>query len=66
MGKLFGRLRLNHVAVIKRATITAVKTDITIPIAKVTAKPLTGPDPTKYRVTAAIKVVIFASKIYLT
>ena len=34
-----------------------------IPIPKVTENPLTGPDPIKNNITAAIKVVIFASII---
>jgi len=34
-----------------------------MPIPRVTAKPLTGPDPRKKSMIADIKVVIFASKI---
>ena len=36
---------------------------VTIPIAKVTAKPFTGPDPRKNSIIADINVVIFASSI---
>ncbi len=35
---------------------------VTIPIPKVIAKPFTGPEPKANNITAAIKVVIFASK----
>ena len=41
----------------------AVNTDVNIPIASVTENPLTGPEPIKNKILAAIKVVIFASKI---
>jgi hypothetical protein len=34
-----------------------------IPIASVMAKPLTGPEPIKYKTIAAIKVVILESRI---
>ena len=42
-------------------TITAVKSDVTMPIASVTAKPLIGPDPKTYRNIEANKVVKFES-----
>ena len=44
-------------------TITAVKRDVMIPIASVTANPLMGPDPKTYRNKAAKRVVRFASII---
>ena len=43
--------------------VKAVKTDVNIPIARVIEKPLTGPEAMKKRMIAAIKVVMFASKI---
>jgi len=46
-----------------RETTIAVNIDVIIPIERVTAKPLTGPDPRKKSMIADIKVVIFASKI---
>ena len=36
---------------------------VSIPTPSVIEKPLIGPDPMKKRITAAIKVVILASKI---
>ena len=46
-----------------RVTFTAVKTDVTIPIIRTTAKPRIGPEPKKYIRTAAITLVMLASKI---
>tara|TARA_Y100001936_G_C15610188_1_gene426258 strand:+ start:400 stop:585 length:186 start_codon:yes stop_codon:yes gene_type:complete len=43
----------------------AVNIELNIPIAKVTANPLTGPDPIEKRTTEAINVVTFASRIVL-
>ena len=40
----------------------AVKSVVVIPIPKVIAKPLTGPDPNANKIIAAINVVMFASK----
>ena len=40
----------------------AVKSVVIIPIPRVIAKPLTGPEPNANKITAAIRVVIFASK----
>ncbi len=40
----------------------AVKRVVIIPIPNVTAKPFTGPDPNTNKITAAINVVILASK----
>jgi len=36
---------------------------VKIPTVNVTEKPLTGPEPIKNKIIAAINVVIFASKI---
>ena len=41
----------------------AVNNVVTIPIPKVIANPFTGPDPRINKITAAINVVMFASKI---
>ena len=46
-----------------RVNIIAVNIDVAIPIASVTAKPRTGPDPNRNNKIAAIKVVILASII---
>ena len=45
--------------------IIAVNIEVTIPIDKVIAKPLTGPVPITYKIKAAIRVVTFASKIVI-
>ena len=45
--------------------IIAVNIEVTIPMERVIAKPLTGPVPMIYRIRAAIKVVTFASKIVI-
>ena len=42
---------------------SAVNMESTIPIASVLAKPLTVPEPRKYRTAAAIRVVMFPSRI---
>ena len=46
-----------------RVPIMAVNIEQTIPIDKVTAKPLIGPVPNTNKTTAAINVVILASAI---
>ena len=43
--------------------IIAVNIDVIIPIESVTANPLIGPVPIAYKIKAAIRVVMFASKI---
>ncbi len=48
-----------------RVPTMAVNIEVKIPIASVTAKPAIGPVPTANKITAAIKVVILASKIVL-
>jgi hypothetical protein len=45
--------------------IMAVNIEVTIPIERVIAKPLTGPVPMMYKISAAINVVTFASKIVM-
>ena len=54
---------LNHITIKRRVTKIAVKTDVIIPRPSVIEKPRTGPEPITNNITAAIKVVIFASKI---
>ena len=48
-----------------RVPTIAVNIDVIIPIASVTAKPAIGPVPTENKITAAIKVVMLASKMVL-
>ena len=45
--------------------IIAVNIEVIIPIERVIAKPLTGPVPITYKISAAIRVVIFASRIVM-
>ena len=52
-----------HIAINNLVITKAVKTEVIIPIDKVTAKPLTGPFHRKNKTSEAIKVVILASKI---
>ena len=47
----------------RRVTKIAVKTDVKTPRPSVIEKPRTGPEPITNKITAAIKVVMFASKI---
>ncbi len=63
--KIFGCFQRTQRPIISRTTMIAVKTEVTIPKPSVTAKPLTGPEPMPNRITAAISVVILASKIAL-
>ena len=46
MARRLGRAVRRYKTVNQRVTTNAVKTDVKIPIASVTAKPFTGPDPT--------------------
>ena len=46
-----------------RVKLTAVKTDVTMPIIRTTAKPRTGPEPKYHIKTAAMTLVMFASKM---
>ncbi len=48
---------------IVRVTIIAVNIDVAMPIIKVIEKPLIGPVPTANKISPAMKVVIFASKM---
>ena len=45
----WGRRRRSHNTTIRRVTMIAVNIEVTIPIARVTAKPLIGPEPKEYR-----------------
>ena len=45
--------------------IIAVNIEVTIPIERVIANPLTGPVPIIYKIKAAISVVTLASKIVI-
>ena len=47
----------------KRAIKYTVNSVVSIPIPSVIENPLIGPEPIKNKIVAAIKVVIFASKI---
>ena len=47
----------------QRVSVKAVKTVVTMPMAKVTAKPFTGPEPSKNSTAAAISVVTLVSMI---
>ena len=62
-GNSFGRHRLTHPAISQRVRVKAVKTVVTMPMAKVTAKPLTGPVPSQNSTAAAISVVTLVSTI---
>ena len=44
----------------------AVNMEVTMPMASVTAKPRTGPEPKAYNSTAANSVVTFASMIVVS
>ena len=52
-----------HQLIIALVTVSAVNIDDTIPIIRVTAKPLIGPDPSENSITATINVVKFESTI---
>jgi hypothetical protein len=47
-----------------RVKVTAVNTEVAMPISSTTAKPLTGPEPnSEHDCTAAMALVTFASKM---
>ena len=56
---------LTHIVINILVSISAVNIDDKIPIDRVTANPLIGPDPKLNSKSAAINVVIFASRIVL-
>ena len=56
-------LNFKYVRIIVFVTKIAVNIEQIIPIDKVTAKPLIGPDPNKYKLPAEIKVVKFDQDI---
>src|SRR5262249_21784734 len=58
-----GRAHLTHQATISRVSVKAVKTVVTMPMPSVTAKPRTGPLPKKNSTAAAMKVVMFESRM---
>ena len=49
-----------------RVKVTAVNTDVTMPMESVTANPLTGPEPNWNSRMAAIRVVMLASRMVLS
>ena len=63
MGTRRGRNSHTHQAMIIRVRLNAVNRVVTIPAPSVTAKPRTGPLPTKNKMHAAISVEIFESRI---
>jgi len=46
-----------------RVSVKAVKTDVMMPMDKVTAKPRIGPEPSQNSTSAAMNVVMLASRI---
>ena len=58
----FGRSRRTQIATISRVSVKAVNTVVTMPMASVTAKPRTGPEPRQNRTTAAISVVSWSRR----
>ena len=60
-----GRLRRSQPATHMRVSVTAVNTEVTMPIISTTAKPLIGPVPNMNMITAAMTLVMLASKIAL-
>ena len=48
-----------------RVPTMEVNIEVRMPIARVTAKPRTGPEPMENSTTAAMKVVTFASRMVL-
>src|SRR5690606_22810464 len=55
--RLLCRIDLAHIATKSRVTVTAVKTEVKMPMLSVTAKPRTGPDPNQNMMIAATSVV---------
>ena len=62
-GLLLGRALRSHRATNMRVMVTAVNTDVTMPIVSTTAKPLIGPEPNTNISAAAMTLVMLASKI---
>src|SRR3546814_4106906 len=58
-----GRLARSQRDTISRVTVTAVNTDVAMPIVRTTANPLIGPEPKMIMMTAAIRLVMLASQI---
>ena len=61
MGIPVGRQVFSHIAMIQRATMTAVKIEVRTPMASVRAKPRTGPSPRLNMTSAATRWVTLAS-----
>ena len=61
--ELLGPATPDQTATIIRVTVTAVKTEVMMPMTSTTAKPLTGPEPKENISTPAMTLVMFASKI---
>src|SRR5262249_47967287 len=59
----FGGRQSSHNVIAALTTDTAVNIEIAIPIAMVTAKPRTGPEPNQNNSAVAIKAVAFESTI---
>ena len=57
------RLRRSQPATHIRVSVTAVNTEVTMPIISTTAKPRIGPVPNMNMITAAMTLVMLASKI---
>jgi hypothetical protein len=63
IGTSFGLTTEIHHAMMRRVSVNAVKSVVTIPTPSVTANPRTGPVPMKNRTTAAMRVVMLESSI---
>jgi hypothetical protein len=57
------RFDRNHQEISQRVRTKAVNTEVKIPMDNVTAKPLTGPEPSQKRMIAARNVVMLASRM---
>ena len=56
-----GRVLFTHNTINRRVSMIAVNIEVKIPNDRVTANPLTGPEPNAYKNNAANRVVRFAS-----
>ena len=66
IGRILGRLLVSHHETSNLEIVIAVNIDVIMPIDRVTANPLTGPEPSINNIIAAIKVVTFASIIVVS
>src|SRR3982750_2414908 len=62
-GSSFGRFQRSQLATRRRVKVNAVNTVVAMPMAKVTAKPLTGPVPSQNSTAVAISAVTLESMI---